>query len=155
MNRILFDLYLGDRHDAENLSLLREHKITHIVNCAQGLWCPFPEEFCYLSLEMEDPDERLRECAKISNLFIDQARGRGNILVHCRKGLSRSPSIIIAYLGHMGFRFDQALEHMLTRADISPHSYFLRELQRMLRPSQNPKRVEKWINKIAKDLWWR
>jgi protein-tyrosine phosphatase len=155
MNRILFDLFLGDRHDAENLPSLRAHQITHVVNCAQGLRCPFPDDFLYLSLEMEDPDECFAQSAKISNRFIDAARGKGNILVHCRKGLSRSPSIIMAYLGHMGFRFDQALEHMLTRADISPHSFFLRELQRMLRPSDHPKRAEKWINKIAKDLWWR
>ena len=56
MRAILFDLYLGDRHDAENLSMLHEHQITHIVNCALDLENPFPAEFTYLSLEMEDPD---------------------------------------------------------------------------------------------------
>ena len=87
-----------------------------------------------------------------SNLFIDSARAKGRVLVHCRKGLSRSPSMIMAYLGHLGFRFDQALEHMLRRADIFPHSYFLRQLQRSMRPSTQPKLAEKWLRKIAKDL---
>jgi protein-tyrosine phosphatase len=151
MRAILCDLYLGDRHDASNVSLLRENQITHVVNCAADLANPFPGEFCYLSLEMEDPDERFVEVIPESNLFIDQARERGRVLVHCRKGLSRSPSIIMAYLGHMGFRFDQALEHILLRADIGPHSYFLRYLQQSMRPSIQPKRAEKWLRKISKD----
>jgi protein-tyrosine phosphatase len=153
MRAIFCDLYLGDRHDAANLSLLREHQITHIVNCAIHLEDPFPEEFTYLSLALEDPDERFGEVIPESNLFIDRGRERGRVLVHCRKGLSRSPSIIMAYLGHLGFRFDQALEHMLLRADIFPHSYFLRQLQRRMRPSLRPKLAEKWLRKIAKDLY--
>lgn len=151
MRAILCDLYLGNKEDASNRALLAEHQITHVVNCAAALPCFFPEELCYLSLEMEDPDESFLSWVPIANAFIDQARGTGRVLVHCRKGLSRSPSIILAYLGHMGFRFDQALEHLLARAVIGPHSYFLDRLQETMRPSRYPRRISKLLRRITKD----
>jgi len=54
----------------------------------------------------------------------------GNVLVHCAAGLSRSPTMCIAYLQHH-FRWDlrKAFQHVKkVRPEICPNSGFLRQL---------------------------
>lgn len=150
MVSIFVDLFLGDKEDAADKTLLMEHGITHVVNCAARIPCYFPEHFQYLALHMEDPYEGFPSLIPTFCAFIDKARLHGKVLVHCRHGLSRSASVILAYLGHLGYRFDQALDRVLSCAAIRPHSYFLTELQARCRPSINPKRARKLVRRIVK-----
>jgi dual specificity phosphatase 12 len=50
-------------------------------------------------IPMEDTEhENLLDVLPRALAFIDQARQAGNVLVHCIAGVSRSASIVIAYL---------------------------------------------------------
>ena len=63
--------------------------------------------------------------------FINEARSLGNILVHCYGGISRSSSIVIAYLmKNMNVRFENALDYVKNKKnDINPNEGFRRKLK--------------------------
>src|SRR5262245_24790217 len=103
MIEILEGLYLGDYETARNLVLLRKTGITHIVNCAEELPNFHEGSFEYLALKLRDPDPGMHMHFRSTCLFIDEARKKnGRVLVHCYAAISRSPSIVLSYLCHLG-----------------------------------------------------
>jgi hypothetical protein len=106
------DLFLGDRGDACNRERLREHGITHIVNCSKELPCHFEGEFQYLWLKMEDPDPAFAAKIPVFCQFIDAGRNQGKVMVHCTGGVSRSPAVILAYLCHLDGSLEQAVARL-------------------------------------------
>jgi hypothetical protein len=134
MWRILRNLYLGDQQDAENRFVLERCGITHIVNCASELRCRFRGDFRYLHLELSDPDPAFADCIPKVCSFIHAGRRRGAVLVHCRKAMSRSPALILAYLLSRGKTYEQACR--LLRRGVGeedcfaePHEVFLEQLR--------------------------
>ena len=96
-------IYLGPKEccGAAVLSALRSAKVTGIVNCTLDVPCAHEAEgieYCRVSV-------RDHEAANI-HLFLDGAtafiRGHltagGAVVVHCQMGVSRSATIVIAYL---------------------------------------------------------
>jgi protein-tyrosine phosphatase len=110
MRRIIRGLYLGDCRDAHDKDMLQGIGITHILNCAENVPCWYRRDFRYLHLPLTDPDPEFHEYIEPLCRFICRGRRRGAVLVHCRAGLSRSPSAILAYLCHRGKTLDEALE---------------------------------------------
>jgi protein-tyrosine phosphatase len=99
-NQILENLYLGNAQTAQNPHYLRKIGITHILTVAAKLPPLFPTKFQYKVIEIEDTnDDFLKkyfiECIE----FIENAtKGGGNVLVHCKAGVSRSATIVIAFI---------------------------------------------------------
>mmetsp|Transcript_76048 Transcript_76048/g.211346 ORF Transcript_76048/g.211346 Transcript_76048/m.211346 type:complete len:769 (-) Transcript_76048:21-2327(-) len=94
-------VYLSSYQVASNLECLRKHRITHIVNTAADI-CDncFPDQFQYLTYYLKDTNYE-----EISLLFyrtfdwIQNAISRsGCVLVHCKEGVSRSSTMVLAYL---------------------------------------------------------
>eukprot|EP00930_Biecheleria_cincta_P069584 TRINITY_DN57302_c0_g1_i1.p1 TRINITY_DN57302_c0_g1~~TRINITY_DN57302_c0_g1_i1.p1 ORF type:complete len:770 (-),score=115.83 TRINITY_DN57302_c0_g1_i1:190-2499(-) len=94
-------LYIASYQVASDEGALRKRNITHIVNCAADI-CDscFPDKFQYLTYYLKDANGE-----EISLLFyrtlewIHEAIARGgHVLVHCREGVSRSATFVIAYL---------------------------------------------------------
>lgn len=100
MTQILPNLYLGNWNDAYDISSLKLHKITHIVN-ASDFDNLLPESFTYLRINIEDTKSQNIETYfdYVSN-WIDTVINvnKGIVLVHCTAGISRSPTLVIAYL---------------------------------------------------------
>ncbi|MCL4125387.1 UNVERIFIED_CONTAM: hypothetical protein GTU68_039478 [Idotea baltica] len=107
MQEIIPGLFLGPYNSASKskLNTLLLHGITHIICIRYGnesnvIKPNFPEKLIYLTVEMEDTmmQNIIPHIIKCKD-FIDQClRNGGKCLVHSYFGVSRSPSIVVAYV---------------------------------------------------------
>jgi hypothetical protein len=128
MIQILEGLYLGNREAARDLRRLREAGITHVVNCADELPNYHDDHLVYLALRLRDPDPNLGRHLARACAFIDQARKDGRVLVHCYAAVSRSPTVVLGYLCHLGHSLEQAARLLGQTAWTDPDLLFLRQL---------------------------
>ncbi|XP_042064858.1 protein-tyrosine-phosphatase MKP1-like isoform X1 [Salvia splendens] len=115
-SRILDYIYLGSDAIAKNREILRQNGITHVLNCV-GFVCPeyFKNELVYKTLWLQDcPSEDITSILyDVFDYFEDVQEQRGRVLVHCFQGVSRSASLVIAYLmWKEGQSFDDAFQHV-------------------------------------------
>ncbi|ESO06531.1 hypothetical protein HELRODRAFT_64858 [Helobdella robusta] len=99
MNKILPGLYLGNYRDSKDPAQLSKYNITHIVSVHESSKPILPDKK-YLCLVASDVStQNLSQFFSETNDFIHEARSNGgNVLVHCLAGVSRSTTIVIAYL---------------------------------------------------------
>ena len=129
MIRVVEGLYLGNREDARDLDRLEAAGVTHVVNCAIELPNYHHGTLTYLALGLHDPDPAFRDQIERVCAFIDAARKEGEgVLVHCFAGISRSPSMILAYLCHLGDPLEAAAEKLGQRAWTDPDTLFLKQI---------------------------
>jgi len=124
MWRIESGLFVSTDSDAANLDLLQAIPMTHVVNCALEL----PNHFSYLRLDLEDPDTGLIDCLDDVCQFIDKHIADGKVLVHCHGAVSRSPSVVLAYLCHKGQTLVQAAESVAAILPTCPNIIFLEQI---------------------------
>jgi hypothetical protein len=93
------DLFLGDYQSSKNPILLNLG-VTGVVNAAGGLPNPLAGQLRYLKVNL--PDSALSDIqshfpAVIK--FVNQVRSKGGkVLINCAAGVSRSATLVIAYL---------------------------------------------------------
>jgi len=96
IDKITDKLYLGNLDAAKNLNNLKQLGITHILICGYFLPEFFPNDFTYKTIELEDSsEENIIKYFKESIKFIESSP---KTFVHCRAGISRSSTIVIAYI---------------------------------------------------------
>jgi len=93
-------VYIGDLASASNYEKLKEHGITHIITAVLGVSPQFPKDFTYLTVPIKDVEtEDIRPYLGQTTSFIDNALASGGkVFVHCMCGVSRSASIVAAWL---------------------------------------------------------
>jgi hypothetical protein len=128
MMRIIEGLYLGNREDARDLCRMEMNGITHVVNCADELPNYHDGTLTYLSLRLRDPDPTFRDRIVETCAFIDNGRKSGGVLVHCFAAVSRSPSMVLAYLCHQGESLESAARHLGGIAWTDPDLLFLKQV---------------------------
>ena len=108
-------------------------KINYILNCA--IECKnnnLPKDIKHLHLKIMDYELfELYDYFRQANEFINKCKSeRGVVLVHCKYGISRSTSFIIAYLiKYMGYTADYALKFVTQkRSQIKPNEGFMKQL---------------------------
>ncbi|NXD63370.1 DUS26 phosphatase, partial [Eolophus roseicapillus] len=136
-------LYLGDQDIAANRRELAHLRITHILNASHSKWRGGAEYYegtgiRYLGIEAHDsPSFDMSPYFYPAADFIHQAlnEGRpcvsppGRILVHCAVGVSRSATLVLAYLmirHHMPLV--EAIKTVKDHRGIIPNRGFLRQL---------------------------
>ncbi|KAG7454955.1 dual specificity protein phosphatase 19 [Solea senegalensis] len=126
-------LLLGSQDAAHDFNTLRKHKVSHVLNVAFGVENVFPDLFIYKTVSILDqPDADLLLHVQDCCDFIQQAHTeKGVVLVHCNTGVSRAPSVVIAYLMSCdGRSFDDALSLVRSaRPASSPNPGFLDQLK--------------------------
>ena len=115
---------------------LRQLNITHIVS---AVYFPLkrsaiPSDVKHLSVKCDDTFAfDISQYFPLVCQFIEEARAmNGRVLVHCACGVSRSSTLVCAYLiKHQAMSVEKALVHLRARRSIiQPNSGFLRQLIR-------------------------
>ncbi|KAK6937056.1 Dual specificity phosphatase, catalytic domain [Dillenia turbinata] len=115
-SRIADHVYLGSDAVAKNREILRENGITHVLNCV-GFACPeyFKGDLVYKTLWLQDsPSEDITSILyDVFDYFEDVREQGGRVFVHCCQGVSRSTSLVIAYLmWREGQSFEDAFQYV-------------------------------------------
>lgn len=100
MTEILPWLLLGKVEPARNMYGLAKLGVTHILNVTDDEPNLFPMQFVYLKLAVRDEDDaNIGELIpQALELFKRVESKRGKVYVHCSAGVSRAPTMVIAYL---------------------------------------------------------
>jgi len=131
----LGSLFLGSIAATMDRELLSSHKITHLVQVLDAPWVPVTEKDGFRCLRisiLDAPTADLRPHLEGACNFIGSAlQGGSNVLVHCQQGVSRSSSVVIAYLIHnLGMSYDQAFALVKKRRPcIRPNTGFVSVLR--------------------------
>ncbi|KAM6923970.1 protein phosphatase Slingshot homolog 3 [Xenentodon cancila] len=130
----IFDyLYLGSEWNAANFEELQKNNIGYILNVTREIDNFFPESFTYMNVRVYDVEatDLLSHWPATYN-FINTARKSGQaVLVHCKMGVSRSASSVIAYaMKQQCWPLEMALTYVRDRRPIiKPNDGFMKQLQ--------------------------
>ncbi|KAL7827161.1 hypothetical protein SRHO_G00328790 [Serrasalmus rhombeus] len=134
-NEVWPRLYIGDMDFAENRSELRRRNFTHVLNCAhssrRGAEFYDGMGITYLGIDAHDsPAYDMSVNFDTASEFIHSAlRGGGKILVHCHVGVSRSATVVLAYLMlKHNMTLVEAINTVKEGRGIIPNRGFLRQL---------------------------
>ena len=135
-------LYVGDLGSSHKTSILADNKITAMVSLSDALsaiWSspqirklvPKNRHF-YLQCLDTSTQDLVKDFARICNFMDNILQGSGetgNILVHCTMGISRSTTIVVAYLmrKHRQSR-DDALAAVKKSRKVKPNPNFMEQL---------------------------
>ncbi|KAJ6483514.1 protein-tyrosine phosphatase-like protein [Mycena vitilis] len=146
-------LYLGSLSAVNDHPLLRAHGITHLVQALEAPWAPPARKedgFVAYSIDIRDKESvDLRPHLEAACVYIERALRRGEgVLVHCQQGVSRSPSIVIAYLiRNHAMSYDAALAFVRRkRACIKPNPGFARALLEWEQAWRRPQAVRRFTS---------
>ncbi|KAE9410137.1 phosphatases II [Gymnopus androsaceus JB14] len=127
-------LYLGNIVAARSTRSLAERRITHILSvCADPIPAELPASgIRHLRIPVEDVDyaDLLIHLPAAVNFIEEALRNGGVVLVHCVEGLSRSATVIAAYIMRTRrMNATQALEYVRQcREQIWPNPGFQEQL---------------------------
>lgn len=124
--------------------------VRHILNVTREIDNFFPGMFDYCNVRVYD-DEKTNLLKHWDNTFryISQAKNDGSkVLVHCKMGVSRSASVVIAYaMKAYDWSFSQALDYVKKHRNcIKPNKNFLTQLetyQGMLMAMKNKEKLQR------------
>ncbi|XP_033956189.1 dual specificity protein phosphatase 13A [Pseudochaenichthys georgianus] len=129
------NLYIGNVAVAQNRKTLNKLGITHVLNTAHskqgsiGDQSFYGDSCVYFGIPAEDSDRfDLSENFKPAAAFIHKALKSkdGKVLVHCIMGMSRSATLVLAYLMlRQHFILRDALKHIVQKRPIYPNKSFL------------------------------
>ncbi|KAJ8355454.1 hypothetical protein SKAU_G00182480 [Synaphobranchus kaupii] len=131
---ILPFLYLGNEQDAQDLDLMQRTNIGFVLNVTTHLPLFHYERglLCYKRLPATDSNKQnLRQYFEEAFEFIEEAHQAGQgLLIHCQAGVSRSATIVIAYLmKHTWMTMTDAYKFVKARRPIiSPNLNFMGQL---------------------------
>ncbi|XP_035268280.1 dual specificity protein phosphatase 22-B-like isoform X2 [Anguilla rostrata] len=132
INKVLPDLYLGNFKDARDREQLARNNITHILSIHDSA-APQLQEMTYLCIPAADlPTQNLTQHFKDSIAFMHESRLKGEgCLVHCLAGVSRSVTLVVAYImtvTELGWQ-DALAAVRVARPCAGPNIGFLRQLE--------------------------
>uniref|UniRef100_A0A3Q2PM21 Protein phosphatase Slingshot homolog 1 n=1 Tax=Fundulus heteroclitus TaxID=8078 RepID=A0A3Q2PM21_FUNHE len=130
---LIFDhVYLGSEWNASNLEELQETGVGYILNVTREIDNFFPGTFCYHNIRVYDEDatDLLAHWNDTYNFIMKAKKNDSKCLVHCKMGVSRSASTVIAYaMKEYGWSLEKAYNFVKQKRNITrPNAGFMRQL---------------------------
>ena len=128
-NHIIDNIYLGCEKSAINLDYLKKNKIKKILIIAEHCEKLFENDINYLEIKIDDDPKENIFC-HFDKCF-EFIRGNNQIvLIHCVSGISRSGSLVIAYvMKYHKMDFEEAWKFVKEkRSIVYPNSGFKKQL---------------------------
>ncbi|KAK2846954.1 hypothetical protein Q5P01_009953 [Channa striata] len=130
----IFDhVFLGSEWNASNLDELQNSGVRYILNVTREIDNFFPGMFEYHNIRVYDEEAtNLLEYWNDTYKFITKAKKAGaKCLVHCKMGVSRSASTVIAYaMKEYGWDLDTAFDYVKERRAVTkPNPSFMKQLE--------------------------
>ena len=149
MSRIKDKIYLGNWRDAQNVTLLKRYKISHILCSARELRPCYPSLFEYKCLRFDDVpsfklEDKLDEAADFIKFALDNGTG---VFVHCYAGISRSSTCLIAYfMKHEDLSLKDAYRLCkIRRSIVCPNYGFMEQLRSFEMTTKRRKRFKSMV----------
>ena len=145
MDLIEEGLYLGSVESANSKKVLEKNNIKHVLAALDGFEnYKRHDKINYFLIKLEDwPDQDILQHLPQALAFISEGLKTGSVLVHCMAGVSRSASIVIAYIMvKYSLDFDTAKERVRSkRTYVWPNQGFEIQLR-----SINIEEYKKYLN---------
>ncbi|XP_019504611.1 PREDICTED: protein phosphatase Slingshot homolog 1 [Hipposideros armiger] len=130
---LIFDhLYLGSEWNASNLEELQGSGVDYILNVTREIDNFFPGLFAYHNIRVYDEEttDLLAHWNEAYHFINKAKRNHSKCLVHCKMGVSRSASTVIAYaMKEFGWPLEKAYNYVRQKRSIArPNAGFMRQL---------------------------
>jgi predicted protein tyrosine phosphatase len=141
ISHIYKNIYLSNYKNAENISKLNDHKIGAVLHIGRHpkshkIQKQYDENSInHTFINMSDTIyANISDCFETAWQFINKnVEENRNILIHCRQGVSRSPTIVAYYL--MRIVYEHKLKH---HSKLQPLLNEILDLIHLYRPCTNP-----------------
>ncbi len=135
--KVLQSLFIGNVHSASNATVLKQYGIVAIVCVGSNFRVEqFPSDFKYHRVPVEDKEDAdiAKHLTSVTD-FIHANIKVGGVLVHCKGGICRSASFVIAYLARFhGMTVPNAHGYLKgKRSCVRPRSIFLTAIEKWLK----------------------
>ena len=126
------NIYIGNLATIYDKKLLDDLAIKNIISAVAGIDQPYPTNYNYLNIELIDSEyENIVSHFNKSNNFIQKSLDNNEkILIHCICGVSRSATLVIAYLLSIKYNnLQNILDELRIKRDIiNPNDNFIKQL---------------------------
>lgn len=133
IDKIEDNIFLGNKDTALDDKLLSKFGINVIFVIGMGLKQKFPDKYKYYKYEVNDClSENIKFHFKSFCEQMDSELKSGNIVyVHCSAGISRSATMIIAYVMYKNkITFEESFKYVESKRNIiCPNSSFIKQLK--------------------------
>lgn len=127
------NLFISDESVASYMTLLTQLNIRRVISILDEEDMPrYPRSIQHLCIALSDyPSSRIRQYFRKAYSFIREAPRGENVLIHCLAGISRSATLVIAYLMQAyQFGWHKAAIYLRSCRDvIDPNPGFRKQLQ--------------------------
>ena len=133
MTKIWERLFLGSLKDAEQLARSNPRHIATVISLCREQAVQRSGKIIYMHIPI--PDSRAISRQKFEDIMFAIQIGvrRGNLLVHCQAGMSRSPILVAAWMDRCGYAdIDDGLSEIAKQRDLAPSRMLLTSIRDLL-----------------------
>jgi atypical dual specificity phosphatase len=131
MSQIFPNLWITCGGSAREFDFLRENEITHILNCAEEEPMRYPKYVTAIHIPMTDDEDPLayNQIIQGAQILAVWMNADANTIVHCKAGISRSVTVVLAWLIiYKNYTYKDAFKFLQTKRNFIYPNDFYRKL---------------------------